>query len=359
MVTLYAGACTSEKTTTDTPSTPAPTTETPAETPSAAPEPITIIFNGQEMGGGTYVTGFFEPWFQAIEERTGGRVKIEAHWSEELVKATESLTALKTGIIDMAQVPVMSLPNDFPMDVVCGFTSYDNVCYGRGQVWWELYQQFPEMQAEYDGVKLLWLGTAGSTYIGMPKKEVKTLEDMQGLKIGSKGGWDTERIVALGATPVTVGPADFVTSLQNGILDATPIAPFALVDFGLGEILQNVTLVPIYPTLFAGCMNMETWNSLPADVQTILEDMMPEFIKAGDDFQSKIAQDKLATAEAEYGISLYTPPASELARWVAADQPVFDEFINQLNEEGLPGDILREKYLELEEKYSAAEYAPK
>jgi TRAP-type C4-dicarboxylate transport system substrate-binding protein len=351
--TLLAGACAKEVTTTST------MTATVTTTSSAAPQPITLIFNGQEMPGGTYVQGFFDPWFSAIEERTGGRVKIEAHWGEELVKSVESYTAIKTGIIDIAQVPVMSLPNDFPMDMVCGFTSYDILCYGRGQVWWELYQQFPEMRNEYKGVKVLWLGTAGNTYVGTVKKEVKTLEDMKGTKFASPGGWDAERWQALGATPVTIGPADFVSALQNGILDGTPIAPFALHDFKLGEILHYITLVPVYPTLFAGLISIDKWNSMPADVQNILEGMTSEFIKKNDDFQNKLAQDRLQSAEEEFGMHLITPSSQELARWVTADKPVFDKFIAQLNSKGLPGDSLRTKYLELEKKYAASEYAPK
>jgi TRAP-type C4-dicarboxylate transport system substrate-binding protein len=215
------------------------------------------------------------------------------------------------------------------------------------------------MQNEYKGVKVIWLGTAGNTYIGTVKKEIKTLEDMHGTKLMSKGGWDAERTEALGATPVGVGPADFVTALQSGVLDGTAIAPFALHDFKLGEIIHNITLVPVYPTLFAVLISEDKWNSMPADVQNILEEMIPEFIKKNDDFQNKLAQERLDSAEEEFGIQLFTLSTQELARWVAADKPVFDKFIDQLNSKGLPGDSLREKYLELEKKYSAPEYAPK
>lgn len=182
-------------------------------------KPTTIIFAGQEIPGSVYITDFFDPWFTEIEKQTDGRVKIETHWGEQLVKSADSYAAVKASIVDMAQVPVMSLPNDFPMDVVVGFTSYDTICYGRSQLWWDLYQQFPEMQNEYKGTKVLWLGTAGNTYIGTVRKPVKTLEDMTGLKMMSTGGWDADRGKALGWTPVTIGPADFFTSLNTGILD--------------------------------------------------------------------------------------------------------------------------------------------
>jgi TRAP-type C4-dicarboxylate transport system substrate-binding protein len=354
VVSLTLGAC-SGTSTTSTANSSTATTQTTTQNAEA----ITLVFNGQEMANSIYVTDFFTPWFAAIEQKTGGKVKIEAHWGEQLVKSADSFMAIKSGIIDMAQLPVMSLPNDFPMDVIAGFTSYDTVCYGRSQVWYDLYKQFPEMQNEYKDTKVLWLGTAGATYLGTVKKPVRTLEDLKGLKIMSTGGWDADRGTALGWTPVTVGPADFFTSLQTGILDGSAFAPFTLRDFKVGELLHYGTIVPVFPTLFAVAINNNRWNSLPADVQKQIEEMSLEYIKINDDFQNKLAADRMSTANKEFGMEVITPSTQELGRWVAADKPVLDKFISQLNAKGLPGDNLKTKYLELEKKYADQAYAPK
>jgi TRAP-type transport system periplasmic protein len=340
---------------------PASTTAAPAST-SAAPaaaKSTTLVFSGQEMPGDALVTGFFQPWFAEIEKRTAGKVKVEDHWGEQLVKNVDSFRGIKTGVIDIAQVPVMSLPNDFPMDVIVGFTSYNTVCYGRSQVWWDLYQQFPEIQNEYKGTKVLGLFSPSDTYIGTVKKPVNTLEDMQGLKMLCTGGWDADRGKALGWTPVTVGPQDLFPALQNGLLDGNAVPPFCLRDFKVGEMLHYVSTVPVYPALFAVVMNIDKWNSLPADVQKIIDGMTLEFIKTNDNFQCKLAQDRMQSAPKEFNLQISKPSAQELTRWVQADKPVLDKFTSGLNDKGLPGTKLKDAYLQLEQKYAAPEYSPK
>lgn len=106
-------------------------------------------------------------------------------------------------------------------------------------------------------------------------------------------------------------------------------------------------------------MNENKWNSLPADVQKIIEVTSRQFIKTNDDFQNKLSQDRMQSAPQEFDMQVFTPSSLELARWVAADRPVLGKFVTQLNNKGLPGDNLKMKYLALEMKYASTEYAPK
>jgi len=49
-------------------------------------------------------------WFEEMEKRTAGRIKITPYYSELFGRAPETLTILKTGICDIALV----FPNLFP-----------------------------------------------------------------------------------------------------------------------------------------------------------------------------------------------------------------------------------------------------
>jgi len=50
----------------------------------------TLIFSTHDPETGSWGP-FYQPWFAAIEKRTNGAVKIEAHWGGELVGFFERL----------------------------------------------------------------------------------------------------------------------------------------------------------------------------------------------------------------------------------------------------------------------------
>ena len=106
-------------------------------------------------------------------------------------------------------------------------------------------------------------------------------------------------------------------------------------------------------------MNLKTWNSLPADIQKIMEDMIPENIEGYDEVNNRIITDRLSTVKEEFGIDIIRPSKEELARWVEACKPVREEYIKFLEDKGLPGKEFMAEFLRLEEKYSSEEYANK
>ena len=95
-----------------------------------------------------------------------------------------------------------------------GLTPAEHVAWvdaGGGQALWdELYAPF--------GVKPFMGGNTGVCMGGWFRREIKSLDDLSGLKIRSLGlGGEVYR--RLGATPQTTPPAEILTSLQSGVID--------------------------------------------------------------------------------------------------------------------------------------------
>jgi TRAP-type mannitol/chloroaromatic compound transport system substrate-binding protein len=100
-----------------------------------------------------------------------------------------------------------------------GLTPAEHVAWidaGGGQALWdELYKPF--------GVKPFMGGNTGVCMGGWFRHGLKSLGDLKGVKIRSLGlGGEVYR--RLGATPQTTPPAEILTSLQSGVLDAADIA---------------------------------------------------------------------------------------------------------------------------------------
>jgi hypothetical protein len=99
-----------------------------------------------------------EPWIKMVDERTQGKVKIKPFFSSTLAQPQESFDAAASGVCDIAESYTFGNPGRFALSETLmlpemGFPTGLSC----GRALWHLYKTFPEVQAEYKGVKMLWL----------------------------------------------------------------------------------------------------------------------------------------------------------------------------------------------------------
>jgi TRAP-type C4-dicarboxylate transport system substrate-binding protein len=99
-------------------------------------------------------------------------------------------------------------------------------------------------------------------------------------------------------------------------------------------------------------MNLDTWNKLPKDIQQAIDGMVDWLADLHDTWIVQINEELKASFPKDYGTQFSELTKEEAARWMAADQPVKDAFVKELNDMGLPGTKLMEEYLRLETQYS-------
>jgi TRAP-type C4-dicarboxylate transport system substrate-binding protein len=344
-------------------SSPAPATSAPAI--SAAPtqsvaQPVKLVFSTHEPGQGLYFEGFWKPWIAEVEKRTGGKVKIEAHFNGELAGPPDAWDVLVNKTVDISNVHLNNYPDKFPMTDMAGFTTYSLVNYRPSRVMWELYNKYPQMQKELEDVHVMYFGSTYWTSLATTKKPVRTLEDGKGMKSVGTGKWQNIRQEKLGWVPVSMGPMDILPSLQTGVVDGGPLGTLVILkDFGWGEFLPYVTHVRLQNIPILIGMNKDVWNKLPADVQQAIDGMREWTIDLHDSFFVKAENQLIPELQNQYKTEFITPSQEELAKWDALDKPVWDQFADSLEAKGLPGKALMADYIALEKKYSSSEYAPK
>jgi len=315
-------------------------------------QPIKLVFTSHEPPTGFITQDFYKPWFADLEKRTGGKVKIEAHYAGELFGPPDAYGAAVKGTVDMAHL--LPGPPDFPTLGMIQLSSTDVFCNRRSRIFWELYQSFPEMRADFKNVKVLFVGSA----IWAPmasRSPIRKIEDCKGVKVLMGGTWVGEREQALGFTLANVPPADLFSALQKGVMDATTITWFFYHDFGIGNTLKYVTNVSFYAQPFACVMNLNTWNKLPKDVQKVIDDMIPELVDRFDQVQWKAETALREASIKEFGTQLIELPKDEIAKFAAAFKPATDKFAAEMEAKGVPGKKLVAEYQRLEKKYSAPE----
>ena len=128
---------------------------------------------------------------------------------------------------------------------------------------WKLYEKFPSIRKEFADVQPLMLWTSNPYFLLTTKKQVKTLEDLKGMKIRVTGGPPTEQIKALGAVPTPIPMPDIYQALDKGVIDGMGAPWEAIHGFRLYEVAKYYTMVPLSAVYFSLCTNKQKWKSLP------------------------------------------------------------------------------------------------
>jgi TRAP-type C4-dicarboxylate transport system substrate-binding protein len=84
-------------------------------------------------------------------------------------------------------------------------------------------------------------------------------------------------------------------------------------------------------------MNKKKWQSLPADIQKIIEKVNEEWIERQGKVWDEIDREGRAFA-IKKGQTPITLSAAEQAKWVKAVKPVLDDYVKRTKAKGLPGD---------------------
>ena len=142
-----------------------------------------------------------------ISALSGGRVEVQVYAAGEIVPAFEVLDAVGGGAADLGHTAAFYWQGKMPAahfftTVPFGLTPHEHVAWvehGGGQALWdELYAPF--------GVKPFMAGNTGICMGGWYRREIRSLDDLSGLKLRSVGlGGEVFR--RLGATAVSISLA--------------------------------------------------------------------------------------------------------------------------------------------------------
>ena len=312
----------------------------PAPAP-AKPGVIKLTYASHNTLGSWEQEHAASPWLKSMEEATGGRVKFEPYWADTLCKAPDAWEAVKTGVADTAWNFFGYWPGMTPLaDVVSlPFMPWESAAQTGGALW-KLYEKYPTVANLFKDNKILLFWASTPYFIITTEKQVKTMEDLAGLKLRITGGPPTEASKALGIVPMLHPMSETYINLQKGVTDGMAIPWEAIVSWRQYELVKYYTYVPLWNVYFCQTMNMDKWNSLPPDIQKAI---MSVGGLEGSALYSKNMFDSIALEGREqllgsgYEMIEYTLPQEELERWVeVAGQPVWENWVKEMEAKGYP-----------------------
>jgi TRAP-type C4-dicarboxylate transport system substrate-binding protein len=164
-------------------------------------------------------------------------------------------------------------------------------------------------------------------------------------------GTGTEVLKRIGATPVGMPQSEAPEAIQKGIVKGNVSSMEILKDFNFAAYLPFATEANLFVVSFAVVMNKDKWNSLPADVKKVLDDMRREQAEWTGKYVDDHVQEALQWSKEKYNhqvIKLSKADTDEIAKLT---KPMIDEYIKKVNGMGLPGDQIVKDASSLKAKY--------
>lgn len=293
-----------------------------------------------------------QPWAEAIEEATGGKVKIVSYPGETLLKADGVYDGVVTGIADIGLSCFSYTRGVFPVLEVFELpgVTYNNSKVASKVAWEGIKQIDPE---EVQNTKLMMVLTTGPGDL-FTKTPVRNLEELKGMEIRATG-LSAKTLKELGASPVAMAQSEAYEALSKGVVKGNLSPVEVLQGWKHAEVTEYLTRTPfLYNTLFFVTMNLDKWNSLSLETQKAIEEVNKKFFEeVAIGLWDKQNEDALKWAFEQEGMKEIKLSEEEANRWITKVKPIQDEFVADINKKGLDGQQIVDTVMDLAKKYNA------
>jgi TRAP-type transport system periplasmic protein len=297
------------------------------------------------------------PWAKKVEEDSQGKIKIDIFPSMQLGGTPPQLyDQARDGVADIVWTLPGSTPGRFPTTEVFELPF---ICAEKGIVNARASQEFANtyLKDEVKDIKLLsyWAHDGGHIHAN---KQVKTMDDLKGLKLRNPTRLAGEALKALGAVSVGMPVPQVPESLAQRVIDGA-VVPWEVVPaVKVQELVKFHTEIKGSPTLYTAsfflAMNKAKYESMPADLQAVIDKNsgMAFAELAGNMWDTEAV--RVRDIVAKRGNTITVLADDEKARWIKATEPVYGAWIEQMKAKNIDGAKLVEVARALIAKYDKA-----
>ncbi len=295
----------------------------------------------------TFPSVQMERWAKEVEKRTNGKVKVQTFPGGTLLPAKNIFDGVISGTADIGNFAMSYQPGRFPVseavDLPIGFQSAKVA----SLVLYDLIEKY--RPKEFEKVKIITAFTCPPNDL-MTSKPVKSLADLKGMEL-RVSGTGAEVIKRLGGIPIAMPMSDTPEAIQKGIVKGIVSSMETLKDFNYAAYCPYATEANLFVVSFAVVMNREKWESLPADVKKVIDDMRREQAEWTGDYVDRHVKESLAWSKDKYNHQVFQLPQKDRMQIPKLVQPMLDEYVKRTEAQGVPGKNIVGDVQQLKKKY--------
>jgi len=269
---------------------------------------------------------------EELNKKLAGKVEITHYTGGTLLNGPKMAAGVSTGIADIGLSHTAYSRGRFPASEIFELPIGIPSGWVGTRVANDFHNKFN--LKEWDAYHPLMFSTSPPNVLQTISKQVRTLDDLRGMKIRGTGRVG-DIVKNLGAVPIPVETPDLYEGMKRGVCEGSFLPLEVLKSLKIAEIEKYVTATWKIgaANAFYVVMNKQKWNSLHPDVQKIISDFSADFIPGwgvewnkvdieGRDFFTKLGGKVISLSDAES------------ARWVSAIEPMFGDFKKDLVSKG-------------------------
>lgn len=294
-------------------------------------------------------------WADNVERDSNGRIRIERYASMALGGTPpELMDQVMDGVADIIWTVNGYTPGRFPQTEVFELPFMVADARAASSALWQMYEE--HMQEDFAGVQMLgmWVHGPGMFHTNRP---VSHPSDLQGMKIrgGSRGVNDLLALV--GAEAVGLPVSGVPEALSRGVIDGTTIPWEVTTALHVSELVHNHTEFQgpsLYVLTFSFAMNQDTYDSLPEDLQQVIDQNSGlEFSIFAGGTQAD-ADGPARQIAVDAGNNIVTVSEEDAAEWRTLVEPLYASWVADMNGRGIDGQALIDEAQSLMAEYEAA-----
>ncbi|MCZ8269673.1 MAG: TRAP transporter substrate-binding protein [Beijerinckiaceae bacterium] len=283
------------------------------------------------------------PWAKKVEADSQGQLKIDIFPSMQLGGTPPQLfDQARDGVADIIWTLPGNTPGRFPRTEVFELPF---IAANRAIVNARAANEFTgkHLMEETREVKLLafWAHDAGVIHAN---RQVRTMDDLKGLKLRNPTRLAGEALKALGATSVGMPVPQVPESLAQKVIDGAVIPWEVVPAVKVHELTRFHTEIPGSPTLYTAtfflAMNRAKYDSLSSDLRAVLDKNLGMVFAdmAGNMWDSEAKT--ISNVVRSRGNTITVISEEEKDRWIKATEPVHAAWIEQMKARNIDGAAL-------------------
>lgn len=298
------------------------------------------------------------PWAKTLEEESQGKLTVQIFPAMQLGgKPPQLYDQAVNGVVDIVWTLPGNTPGRFPTTEVFELPF---IAAQKATVNAPAAQEFAEtyMAKDTADTKLLcyWAHDQGLIHTN---KEIKTREDLAGLKLRSPTRLAGEALTALGASAIGMPIPQVPEALAQRVIDGCVVPWEVVPSIKVNELTKFHTEISGSPTLYVAsfflAMNKAKYDGLPADAKAVLDkNSGMAFAKLAGTMWDTVGAEVRADVEKAGKGTVASISEEEKAKWIEATKPVHEKWIADVKGKGLDGAAMIASAQDLIKKYSTA-----
>lgn len=196
-----------------------------------------------------------------MSKLTGGKVEIAlSSWPERNVNGPEVLRLVRSGQVDIAAAPLITVSGDIPLLDALDLAGM-NADIGQARRVAEVMMPTLNKELERIGIKMV-ASYAYSAQVLFCRQPIKSLNDVKGLKVRTIGPSNADLMKAFGAQAVSMTLGELYTALERGTVDCAVTGAGSGNGLKLPEVTTHLYTLPLAWSTAGYFVNLAWWNKL-------------------------------------------------------------------------------------------------